>query len=114
MEEAASAGRRARMKPKLLPAIAAWVLDRFHEIDPALSGDLLEELQSGRTSAWFWWQFVAALSIGLLNRVGRLLLIAGFSAAWSIPTPVADLYFAQSYKNSGLFARVIQIDWPWS
>lgn len=104
------------MKPNRLPAIAAWMLDRFlpGEIDPALAGDLLEELQSGRASSWYWWQFTAALGIAFLHRMRRRLPIVLFSAAWSIPLPAACFYLFMRYTNSGLYGRIVQLDWPWS
>ena len=40
------------------PTLAAWLLDRlgYTRQNAALAGDLLEEFQAGRSSAWYWRQ----------------------------------------------------------
>lgn len=50
------------------PRLALWLLDRFGPGDEGLTGDLLEELDRGRSRAWFWRQAAAAI---ILQRRSR-------------------------------------------
>jgi hypothetical protein len=51
------------------PAIAAWLLDKlgYTRHNAALTGDMLEEFHSGRSSAWYWRQAVLIVA----RRLGR-------------------------------------------
>ena len=42
-----------------------WVLGPY---DESLTGDLLEELRSGRSVGWYWRQAIAAIAVSLSNR----------------------------------------------
>ena len=72
------------------PTLAAWLLKRFVSgyRSEALSGDLLEEYQTGRTPGWYWREVIAALLVSarsgvrwLLSRYAAeiILLIVGLS-----------------------------------
>jgi len=56
------------------PQLAVWLLKRFVTgyRSESLLGDLLEEYESGRTSAWFWRETIAALFL-VVMRTARLL-----------------------------------------
>jgi hypothetical protein len=45
------------------PRLAMWLLDRFAPDDEGLTGDLVEELERGRSRAWFWRQAIAAVAL---------------------------------------------------
>jgi len=51
------------MKTVHPPRLAMWLLDRFGRDDEGLTGDLVEELDRGRSRAWFWRQVVAAIAL---------------------------------------------------
>jgi hypothetical protein len=72
------------------PPLAAWLLERFVSgyRSEALSGDLLEEYQTGRTPGWYWREVIAALLVSarcgvrwLLSRYAAeiILLIVGMT-----------------------------------
>lgn len=56
------------------PAVAAWVLDRlgYTRANPALAGDLLEEIQSGRSAGWYWRQTFIVILLGAARNVAVL------------------------------------------
>jgi hypothetical protein len=58
------------MKPMPSVALATWMLEHvtFGSPNESLSGDLLEEFQSGRTAGWYWRQALAAIAITLSDR----------------------------------------------
>ena len=58
------------MKPTLSTALATWMLDHLTlgARNESLSGDLLEELHSGRSTAWYWRQTLASIAITLSTR----------------------------------------------
>ena len=54
------------------PRLAAWLLKRFASgyRSDSLSGDLLEEYQTGRTPGWYWREVIAALLVSARCGVG--------------------------------------------
>ena len=56
------------MKTVHPPRVAMWLLDRFGPNDEGLTGDLVEELDRGRSRAWFWGQVVAAIALHRRSR----------------------------------------------
>jgi hypothetical protein len=74
------------------PALATWLLNRFHipQSNPPLAGDLLEEFQSGRSGAWYWRQTVKAIATTLARnaRQSRALFPRVF-AGWAVQTAIA-------------------------
>lgn len=53
------------------PRLAMWLLDRFGRDDEGLTGDLVEELDRGRSRAWFWRQVAAAVILRRRSRDRR-------------------------------------------
>ena len=47
------------------PRLALALLEHFVPDNPALAGDLIEELEAGRSRAWFWWQVVGAVTLAV-------------------------------------------------
>jgi hypothetical protein len=56
-------------------AIAIWLFERLR-LDPALTGDLLEERARGRSAAWYWRQVLIALWIGFWGAIRDHKLLA--------------------------------------
>jgi hypothetical protein len=78
------------MKPSRFIALATWMLDHlaFGLKDEGLCGDLLEELQLGRSAAWFWRQVLSAIAIGGLNMIRELALPLAFAMGWTMLYPI--------------------------
>ncbi|HUZ93394.1 MAG TPA: hypothetical protein VMU57_00620 [Edaphobacter sp.] len=77
------------MKQAKSVALASWLLKHF-TFGPhreALTGDLSEELQSGRSPSWYWRQVLSAIAVGVLRRSRDYLLALLFSLAWSMFYP---------------------------
>lgn len=51
------------------PALATRLLGLSHwaKQNPSLMGDLLEEYQAGRSSAWYWRQIIRAIAAGFVS-----------------------------------------------
>jgi hypothetical protein len=58
------------MKRILSVALATWMLEHltFGSRKESLSGDLLEELQSGRSVGWYWRQTLSAIAVSLSSK----------------------------------------------
>ena len=90
--------------------LATWSL---HHLAPrgrsseALTGDLLEERQLGRSTGWYWWQVAAALLAAWGMELHRMRLALVFGVLWSVPVPM--LSFA---TYDWLFERTILMPWP--
>jgi hypothetical protein len=52
-------------------------------MDEALLGDLFEDFQSGRSSAWYWRQVLAAILVGFVREVRYRWVSTGFAIFWS-------------------------------
>jgi hypothetical protein len=60
------------------PILATWLLQRF-DVTPqneALAGDLAEEYQDGRSTAWYWWQTWVGISVAITRDVREHKLLA--------------------------------------
>jgi CubicO group peptidase (beta-lactamase class C family) len=93
---------------------AAWLVDRMDLATKghALSGDLLEELENGRSMAWFLHQIAAAVLISSGTILSRCTTLLIFSAGWSLlySTWRALCVGSSTYAidRTGISA------WPWS
>jgi hypothetical protein len=56
------------MKTSHPPRLALWILERFGPDDEGLTGDLIEELDRGRSRVWFWRQVIGAVTMGPRRR----------------------------------------------
>jgi hypothetical protein len=74
------------MTPSQPPAVASWMLRHLVLGDrtEALEGDLLEEFQRRRSSAWYWRQVAGAILgfSNLLRMCWVMVWTAAFAAAW--------------------------------
>ncbi len=78
------------MKATRLPWAAVWLLEAFNVTDdnPALIGDLTEEVSGGRSSVWLWRQVLAAIVFAVAKDISnnKLLtiraLIVGQLGVW--------------------------------
>jgi hypothetical protein len=77
------------MKPMTV-GLATWLLEHltFGSDTEAISGDLLEELRAGRSTAWYWRQVLLAIGIRVWVATRQYALPLIFSAAWSILYPL--------------------------
>jgi hypothetical protein len=104
------------MKPIASVTLATWMLD--HLTPPphneSLSGDLLEELRSGRSASWYWRQVVSAIVVRLFNKSRDLTLPLAFSLAWSMFYPAWQFLVWQSGLSQTMVARSSSFDWPYS
>jgi hypothetical protein len=96
-------------------ALATWLVEHltFGLDNNALSGDLLEELQLGRSAAWYWRQVCSAIAAGVLSRLRDYVLPLTFCAGWS------SLYPCWSFFTRTALAHTMPNDWgappwPWS
>ena len=69
-----------------LPVLATWLLRHFAStrMNDALTGDLTEELQSGRSRLWFWRQVLVATLVGLSKDIWshKLLALRALAVGW--------------------------------
>jgi len=103
------------MRPIRFAAFATWMVEHltFGLHNEALSGDLLEEMQRGRSTAWYWHQVCLAIAAGAISRLRDVALPLMFCAAW------ASLYPTWSFLSQALLARAMPAGWtvpgwPWS
>ena len=104
------------MKQAKSVALAGWLLRHF-TFGPhreALTGDLSEELQSGRSANWYWRQVLSAIAVGALRKSRDSLLALLFSLAWSALYPAWRLSFARINLTHILPQRWAAIDLPYS
>jgi hypothetical protein len=115
MEVSAVPGKGARMKPAASVAIATWLLEHltFGSDHEALSGDLLEEFQRGRSARWYWRQTLSAIGVGLLRKSRTYTLPLLFSSAWSVLYP-AWRTIGRAPLTQALYSRWASLDWPFS
>lgn len=94
---------------------ATWLVERFtfglHS--RALAGDLLEELQHGRSAWWYWRQVCLAIAVGVSCRLRDCLLPLLFSAAWASFFPAWSL-FGKTALARAIPAAPNTLAWPYS
>jgi len=93
--------------------VGTWMVDHFTFglTNQALSGDLLEEMESGRSAAWYWRQVGTAIATGLLNRLRELTLPLIYCVVW------ASLYPVWNRLNKVVLVRAVSagltdLAWP--
>jgi hypothetical protein len=62
------------------------MLERLVPSNPALAGDLVEEYQHGRSSAWYWRQVLTAILVGAWSdlRQHQLLALRAIITGWAV------------------------------
>jgi hypothetical protein len=79
----------------------------------ALEGDLLEELESGRSSSWYWRQVLRSLTIQWQQEILGHRMALVFATLWSMLAPTwLGLVYTKEFR--GLVATAQRFDWPWS
>ena len=88
-------------------ALATWMLEHlvFGLDNESLTGDLLEELQLGRSTLWYWRQVLAAIAIGVCCVARKFAVPVVFSAGWTM------LYPAWQFLARLLVVRVRPDQW---
>jgi hypothetical protein len=104
------------MKPTLSVAIATWMLDHLTlgARNESLSGDLLEELHAGRSTAWYWRQTLSAIAATLSTKFRDYLVPLLFSAGWSLLYPTLWPAIVHSAPAQNLTNRFTPSDLPFS
>ena len=104
------------MKPTLSTALATWMLDHMTlgVRNESLSGDLLEELHSGRSTAWYWHQTISAIAITLSTRARAYVTPLLFSASWSVLYPTLWPALVHSTSAQNLANHFTPSDLPFS
>lgn len=97
-------------------ALASWLLKHFtfgHDHE-ALTGDLFEELRSGRSTNWYWRQVLSAIGVGLLRKSRDYVLALIFSLAWCMLYPAWRLCLASIRLAHIMPQQWTAIDLPYS
>ena len=78
------------MKRLRFLGIATWMVEHltFGLKNEALAGDLVEELQLGRSAAWLWRQVLIAMAIGASKMAREVAVPTLFAAVWSMLYPI--------------------------
>lgn len=70
------------------PAIASWLLRHFTSSinSEAITGDLHERYNQGRSRVWYWWQVVVAIGVGTFKdiRGHKLLTLRALIVGWFV------------------------------
>lgn len=86
-------------------AIAVWLFDRLG-LDVALSGDLLEEREQGRSAIWYWKQVLIALLVGIWGAIRdhKVLALRAVATGFAMEYFFLFLWEHQSvlFKTNGL------------
>ncbi len=104
------------MKQPEPPRLAAWMLNHLAppSRDEALAGDLLEDFRAGRSSAWYWRQVLAAITIRWFRSLANHKSALFFAAAWALLSPAWQLVIRRLYNTGTLIGPVWRLPWPWS
>jgi hypothetical protein len=97
-------------------ALATWMLDHLTlgARNESLSGDLLEELHAGRSTAWYWRQTLSAIAITLSTRTRAYVVPLLFSAGWSLLYPTLWPTIVHSVLAQNLANHFTPSDLPFS
>jgi hypothetical protein len=104
------------MKPIQSVTFATWMLEHLTSgsHSEALSGDLLEEFQHGRSAGWYWRQVVSAIGIEAFRKSRNYTLPLVFSAGWSVLYPGWWLSITHNPLTQIASAQWLAHDWPYS
>lgn len=104
------------MKLTSSTALATWMLDHLTlgSRNESLSGDLLEELHSGRSTAWYWRQTLSAIAVTLATRTRTYMMPLLFSAGWSLLYPTLWPAIVHSALAQNLANHFTPSDLPYS
>jgi hypothetical protein len=104
------------MRPTSSTALATWMLDHLAlgARNESLSGDLLEELHSGRSTAWYWRQTLSAIVVTLSTRTRAYMTPLLFSAGWSLLYPTLWPAIVNSAPAQNLAHHFTPSDLPFS
>ena len=74
------------MKSSTPPRVASWLFSRLGPPNGELAGDLIEEYNSGRSTAWYWRQVLIAIAVGLRAEVSthKFLAVKAVATSWTI------------------------------
>lgn len=78
--------------------IPFWLLDRLG-LDPALSGDLLEEWAQGHSALWYWRQILSAVSLGVWKALLDHKLLALRAVAIGCATNYALMFVLEHFPE---------------
>lgn len=69
------------------PRLAIWMLRHLYVPlhRDELTGDLLEEIESGRSTGWYWRQVLRATLDGLLQQTWNHRFALAFALVWTVP-----------------------------
>lgn len=103
------------MIAKAFIRFALWLVDETDssERGHALAGDLLEELEGGRSMRWFFYQVAAAIWFRSHKAIRRWVELFAFSAGWSVLYP-AWRTLCVGGLNSTFDHSSFSLAWPWS
>jgi hypothetical protein len=103
------------MSLKGAPTVAAWMLEHLVPGDrnESLEGDLLEELRSGRSAAWYRRQVSGSLAAGWRREMSHHRSALGFAVVWSIIAP-AWIALGHTKMFMDINATAERLNWPWS
>jgi hypothetical protein len=76
-----------------VPATATWLLERFRSRNDALTGDLIEEYERGRSRIWYWNQVLIAIAVSFCKelRAHPLLTLRALATGWAVWLSYASL-----------------------
>jgi hypothetical protein len=104
------------MKTMRSVGLANWMLKHWvpGPYDESLTGDLLEELGSGRSVVWYWRQAITAIAVSLSNRFHIYVFLLVFSIGWSLLYLALWPSIMGSQAVHTLVQRMIVYDLPYS
>src|SRR5258708_38884252 len=96
-------------------ALMTWVLEHLRAgIDGrALAGDLLEELEAGRSASWYWRQAAYAVAANAMAASRAYAMPLIFSVGWSLLYP-AWLAIGRGGLTRAIVGYASFFEWPYS
>ncbi len=98
------------------PRFAIWILE--HLIpggrNEALTGDLFEDFNAGRSRGWYWRQVLSAIAIGFLREVRVRFHVIVFATVWCLLAPAWLMVASGAAEQAASSWHIWQFEWPWS